>query len=479
MRRIFQERKKQIFYFCCFLSLITTLKTLIQNDYSPTVQNGLSKFKKKQDFKLIERSSLSDEEAEFKQDLEYLENVFQTAKKLKSLTKHKYKTIKHQTSEINPNKDIYILEYTKVFFNQRFCDTSSFNIFNSYHESCPYTNCIYTCDKETYTKKADALIFHMVDLDVEFQRFKKFEIWLKETKQFPFKSAEEKMRSIENPAQVWILWHDEAYTLPKEHNKLNNMFNWTMSYSFESEMYEGAYGLIAKRPNLLVKDLIDGKTKALGNEFKKRKNAILWFVSNCKSLKRIEIALNISKYYPVHIYGHCDPFSKSDYQANRILYKYLTIFNRPVDECPYRSECENEKLASYKYYFAFENRNCTDYITEKFWRSLNKNIIPIVLHPSSDSYKRAFVPMKSLIHLENFEFKSELLANYLHKIDDDFSLYFSHLKWTYVYLQAYYKAQDLDPHRMCSLCKQLNQLRSKSSISYTKIADFFNEKCFD
>jgi hypothetical protein len=250
-----------------------------------------------------------------------------------------------------------------------------------------------------------------------------------------------------------------------------------MSYLTGSEIYEGAYGFFIRKRNLTELDLENRMQRAFVYEFKRRKNAILWFLSNCNSLKRIEIALNISKYYPVHIYGHCDPLSKPNYQANKHLYKHLRVFNKPSDECPFGSECENEKLASYKYYFAFENKNCTDYITEKLWRSLNKTIIPIVFRPDLDSFKRFSIPLKSLIHLQDFNFDTELLVNYLLKLDSSFPLYFSHLKWTYFYIRSLYEAKYTEPHRMCQMCKQLNELRSKNSISYTQISDFFNEKC--
>ena len=33
----------------------------------------------------------------------------------------------------------------------------------------------------------------------------------------------------------------------------------------------------------------------------------------------------------------------------------------------------------YKFYFAFENSLCDDYITEKFFNMLKHNIVPVVL----------------------------------------------------------------------------------------------------
>jgi glycoprotein 3-alpha-L-fucosyltransferase len=429
-----------------------------------------------EEFKLLENLNEENHEIELRNDLEYLESLHQTAKSLKSTNESIYKSVvDHKKAELI-RENIYILEYTNVFFQPKFCNKNSHDIFDSPVETCPYTNCIYTCDKEKHTNTADALIFHQRDLETELYNSNDFKTWLENTKQLPFKSTEEKMRSIQNPAQVWILWNDEATSISKEFNKISALFNWTMSYLSDSEIYEGAYGFFIRKQNQTGFDLKNQMQKAFF-EFKRRKNAILWFLSNCNSPKRIEIALNISKYYPVHIYGHCDPLSKPNYQENKHLYKYLRVFNQPSEECSLGSKCENDKLTSYKYYFAFENKNCSDYITEKLWRSLNKTIIPIVFRPDLDSFKRFSIPSKALIHLQDFNFDTELLVDYLLKMDNSFPLYFSYLKWTYIYIRSLYHAQYTEPHRMCQMCKQLNELRSKRSISYTHIANFFNEKC--
>lgn len=76
-----------------------------------------------------------------------------------------------------------------------------------------------------------------------------------------------------------------------------------------------------------------------------------WFVSNCHTTNNwMQYALELSKYIGVDIYGPCGKF-----------------------KCP-KSESKKcyEKLnADYKFYLAFENSNCKDYITEKlFWNGL-------------------------------------------------------------------------------------------------------------
>ena len=41
--------------------------------------------------------------------------------------------------------------------------------------------------------------------------------------------------------------------------------------------------------------------------------------------------------------------------------------------------CFDDLSANHSFYLAFENSNCPDYITEKFWRTLTKPVIPIVM----------------------------------------------------------------------------------------------------
>ena len=41
--------------------------------------------------------------------------------------------------------------------------------------------------------------------------------------------------------------------------------------------------------------------------------------------------------------------------------------------------CFDDLSANHSFYLAFENSNCKDYITEKFWRTLTKPVIPVVM----------------------------------------------------------------------------------------------------
>lgn len=82
----------------------------------------------------------------------------------------------------------------------------------------------------------------------------------------------------------------------------------------------------------------------------------------------------------------------------------------------------------YKFYLAFENSNCVDYITEKlFENALQYHVLPIVMGARREDYER-YAPKNSYIHVEEFASPKEL-AKYLHKLDQDDELYNSYFEW--------------------------------------------------
>ena len=96
-----------------------------------------------------------------------------------------------------------IVEYTKVFGSPKFCHMSSEAIFNSAIEKCEYTNCEYSCDRQSAKiATADALIFHQRDLEEELAATYDNQVsnWLQKTKQLPFNTSQLKLAN--NPDQV-------------------------------------------------------------------------------------------------------------------------------------------------------------------------------------------------------------------------------------------------------------------------------------
>jgi glycoprotein 3-alpha-L-fucosyltransferase len=378
-------------------------------------------------------------------------------------------------------KELLIIEYTNVFFAPKFCSHSNEQIFNSKLEKCSYQNCKYECDKsEEAIRTAHALVFHQRDLEAELELKygSNLNEWLSKTTQFPFKNTPDKLRN--NPNQVWILWNDEATKIDEKFNQISSLFNWTMSYRTNSEIYHGVYGFFIEQNN---HEIINKEAKireAYEMHFRKRVNAILWFVNNCKSKKRFHLALELSKHYPVYIYTQCKLNEMTDSNnMNESEFRHLKLIN---DKCDKGSECERVNFEHFKYYLAFENKNCSDYITEKVWKSLANHMIPIVMQPGMDSFVRYEIPSKSFIHLKEFDFNAKRLAQHLRNIDAHFPLYFDYIKWTLIYFKTYYENEYTEPHRMCKMCEALNKQFSSDSMSnmnrihYNNVASFFNEQ---
>ena len=86
----------------------------------------------------------------------------------------------------------------------------------------------------------------------------------------------------------------------------------------------------------------------------------------------------------------------------------------------------------YKYYLAFENSNCVDYITEKFWDSLKHKVLPIVMGARVEDYQ-AVAPPNSFLHVDSFAGPEEL-AEHLKYLDENPRDYNKHFQVSYALL---------------------------------------------
>lgn len=120
----------------------------------------------------------------------------------------------------------------------------------------------------------------------------------------------------------------------------------------------------------------------------------------------------------------------------------------------------------YKFYLAFENSNCKEYITEKlFDNSLTRNILPIVMGARPKDYEK-YAPKHSYIHVDEFASPMDL-AKYLNKLDKDDELYNSYFRWKGTgEFKAIYKFY------FCDLCRMLHD---KEAISNERIYPDFNK----
>ena len=260
-------------------------------------------------------------------------------------------------------------------------------------KDCEVSSCAVTYNKEKIME-ADAVGFHARDMPsiLPAQRTSK-QIW------FYF--------VLENPSNVFI--NDDGYA---------NVFNWTMSYSRNSEIYTpyGKYILSSKIPNNGF-DSFDLAT---------RDKKVAWLVSNCYATERREYVEELKEYIDISVYGLCG--DKRSCPARR-----------------HSSVC-NALLRRHKFYLAFENGNCPEYITEKYWvNAIDNNILPVVM--GGADYKALAIP-NSYINVEDFE-SPKKLAEYLLYLDRNDTAYKEYFTWKRFY-------QHVPPKFACTLCKQLH-----------------------
>ena len=99
---------------------------------------------------------------------------------------------------------------------------------------------------------------------------------------------------------------------------------------------------------------------------------VFWAVSNCETMNHRErYAEKLQEYVDVDVY------SRKECLRGSIRF-----------DCPHENEpvhnhnnanCFTNISTQYWFYLAFENSICNDYITEKFWRSLDLEVVPIVM----------------------------------------------------------------------------------------------------
>ncbi|XP_052770758.1 alpha-(1,3)-fucosyltransferase C-like [Mya arenaria] len=246
------------------------------------------------------------------------------------------------------------------------------------------------------------------------------------------------------PDQAWIFKLGESpygrdfseYSSPEWRNQVN----WSSSLNLDSDMPHGA-GFIKTRTQPIVKDydaIFDTKNKTA-----------LWLVSNCRAQSKRD--LYVKKLQDggvdVDIYGACGKGRVKEAEINKII-------------------------PQYKFYLAFENSFCSDYITEKFFKNYINDWI-LVTRGGADY--RKVIPTQTYINSADFDSPAQL-ADYLKDLANDRDRYVNLLKEKDKY-EAQYGAGW--PYFLCELCHRLNHV-SEYRHSYPNIVDHLQkDRCFN
>lgn len=239
--------------------------------------------------------------------------------------------------------------------------------------------------------------------------------------------------------QVWAIYINEPNIFVQESfTRWKNVFNWTVSYRRHSTVFT-PYGMF--QPNVNASMINPSIYPAINRD--KMAYAI---ISRCADdAERYKLVDEISKYIEVDYFGDCGNL-KCEIKANSCL--------------------APKNLRRYRFRLAFEDSNCRDYVTEKYWDTLAKGIIPVVNW--KEAQRDVPVPPNSFINVYDFkDIKS--LADYLLKVSKDRLLFESYFKWT-----QHYKIYTTFWNSFCNFCIALNNKSIPSQV-YTNLEGWIRD----
>ncbi|XP_007898545.1 alpha-(1,3)-fucosyltransferase 7 [Callorhinchus milii] len=263
-------------------------------------------------------------------------------------------------------------------------------------------NCILTQNKSLF-ERADVLVVHHWDVRGR-------------NSDLPQKARP--------PHQKWLWVNLESPSNTQNVHRLNGLFNWTMTYKTDSDIFL-PYGELVRN------------SKTAQFSIPKKSKPVTWVVSNYhRNNWRAEYHASLSKYIEIDVYG----------RAN----------NKPISK-----EMLLPTISQYAFYEAFENSVHKDYITEKLWRNAYlAGSVPVVLGPPRDNYEK-FVPSDSFIHVNDFVSEKEL-ANFLTSLWKNQSHYAQYFNWR----RKYSIKMTTDwKERFCKICTKFHSL-PQSQIYY-------------
>jgi alpha-1,3-fucosyltransferase len=123
-----------------------------------------------------------------------------------------------------------------------------------------------------------------------------------------------------------------------------------------------------------------------------------------------------------------------------------------ISRCEMGSDVCTEMLKNdYRFYAAFENSLCKDYITEKSFNNMKNDIIPIVY---GEANYKLYAPPKSYINANDFETVQDL-AKYLKFLIENPTEYLKYFWWR----EHYRVLDDYEFYNItyCKLCQKLHE----------------------
>ena len=228
--------------------------------------------------------------------------------------------------------------------------------------------------------------------------------------------------SPRRPEQKWVLMVDEApQMLPKTFsNPIVGLFNISVGYRRDSHV-----------PMLFGPSLVRTFDPPLKTSQRVQGAPVIWVAHNCIGFNnRHKYVEALMKYVNIHSYGDC--LHTRDWPDP----KYLRVASgggrahitkRDKDGVAPLASSDLEKLLKqYKFYLAFENQNCEDYVSEKFFRAIYTGLVPIVIGATNI---HDFRPAeRSIIRVSDFK-SIKALGDYINYLDRNYTAYEEYLAY--------------------------------------------------
>ncbi|CAG2221318.1 FUT-1 [Mytilus edulis] len=239
--------------------------------------------------------------------------------------------------------------------------------------NCAFKNCIIR-EPSRDNLTCDALLFHHEEMNIKVPN--------------------------KIPGLIWVFmsYESEAHTLKHFLKKeWDNKFDWVFSYRSDADI-SFPYGVLHRR-NIQ-------NDKNYTSLFQKKSKSVAWVVSNCKSdSHRYKYIKKMMQSIQIDVYGKCGKTCSSSWNSDK---------------------CFNDLSKDYKFYLAFENSICKDYVSEKVFRLYQDGFDFIPVYRGAMNIKD-ILPNGTFI--SSFDFSSALeLALYLKNVGSNESAYTNYLK---------------------------------------------------
>lgn len=266
----------------------------------------------------------------------------------------------------------------------------------------------------------------------------------------------DKLVELRPQGQKWIMSTQESpHYVPGLRPPLkyrNVSYDWSDTYRTDST-FPSPYGKYVPFKNKDNLYLPQHKLEAL---VKSKEKAVAWVASHCETLQwnRTKFVEDLQKHIPIDTYGKCGTM-----------------------ELPWRRrELLRKVMEPYRFYLSFENSCCSEYITEKFWRSLDLGMIPVVVGAPLEDYLKV-APPNSFLHIDQFNSLKEM-ADYMIEISQNESKLRRHLAWRTKGEVHTEEIQEhiINPLRNTTLCSIVKRLNANLQDDEKSLFDFFGEQ---